>query len=368
MEKNTQKHQPVNSNSANFNTIGAKFKNAKAKVSAPKTKKYTDCTNLKSEEGACSTESSTSCEAAKLSGSNHQVQDVNNSISTHQPLNTYKDVNNTDSMSFVTDEVAVKVNKRTWVNTSGYVAKGVTPTPKQVDTDSIAKTRKLLDGAIAYAWSQVKSKRRPPALTPTRWVWRLAGSYHLCRFTPQLMEEAAQRFAASDCESLANWALEKASEERGHDRLALLDIQSMGYQADAVVEALVPPAAEALVNYFIRSVWRLDPISSVGYSYTMERLALGVGEKYIQQVEALLPPGINTTRCLRVHSSVGADAEHVEETVEMLARISHEEVTRVVNACYETALLCFSPPKQNYISDEELHRVLKPLEYVKNCG
>lgn len=366
MKKNTQKHQPVNLNSVNFTSIGAKFKNAKAKVSAPKAKKDADCTNLKSEEGASSTESSTSCKVAELLASN-QVQDANNSISTHH-INSSKAINDTASLAFVADEVTATTNKHTWVDTSSYIGKGATPTQKQVDTDSIAKTRKLLDGAIAYAWSKVKLKRRPPALTPTRWVWRLAGSYHLCRFSAQLMEEAAQRFAASDRNILANWALEKASEERGHDRLALLDIQSMGYQADAVVEALFPPAAEALVNYFIRSVWRPDPITSVGYSYTMERLALGVKEKYIQQVEALLPPGTNATRCVRVHSGVGADAEHVEETLEMLAGRAAEDVTRVANACYETALLCFSPPKQDYISDQELYRVLEALKYVKNCG
>jgi hypothetical protein len=54
------------------------------------------------------------------------------------------------------------------------------------------------------------------------------------------MEEARDRFAASGRESLAQWAAQKAREEAGHDRLALLDIQSMGYDAEAVVQALVP--------------------------------------------------------------------------------------------------------------------------------
>jgi pyrroloquinoline quinone (PQQ) biosynthesis protein C len=140
----------------------------------------------------------------------------------------------------------------------------------------------------------------------------------------------------------------------------------MGYQAEAVVEALVPPAAAALVNYFIRSVWNRDPINCVGYSYTMERLALSVGEKYIQQVEALLPPGVQATRCLRVHSSVGADAEHVEETVRMVAGLDPQQRNQVAAACYDTALLCFNPPKGNYISDEELQNVLRPLQHRKN--
>ncbi len=273
---------------------------------------------------------------------------------------------NIEAACVAPDQVAVKTANRTWVHQPDALRIADPRAKKLVRAESVAKTRKLLDGAIALAWHTVKSNCRPPALTPTRWVWRLAGSYHLTHLTPQLMAEAAKRFAASGRKSLAQWATEKAREEAGHDRLALLDIQFMGYQAEAVVEALIPPAAEALVNYFIRSVWNRDPINCVGYSYTMERLALGIGEKYIQRVEALLPPNIQATRCLRVHSSVGADAEHVEETVEMVAELDPQERNHVAAACYETALLCFSPPKENYISDEELQNVLRPLQHINN--
>ena len=277
-------------------------------------------------------------------------------------VSSQKSANDTGSTSFVAEQVAVKATKRTWAYKSNSSGIADPHQRKSVNADSVAKTRKLLDGAIALAWHHVKSNRRPPALTPNRWVWRLAGSYHLTHLTPKLMEKAAQRFTSEGRKVLAQWALEKAREEAGHDRLALLDIQSMGYDAEAVVKTLLPPATEALVNYFIGSVQATNPIACVGYSYTMERLALGIGKKYIQQVEALLPLGTNATRCLRVHSSIGADVEHVEEAVEMIAQLTPKERFRVANACYETAQLCFRAPKQNYVSDEELHHVLKPLE------
>lgn len=141
-----------------------------------------------------------------------------------------------------------------------------------IDADNIAKTQKLLDRAIALAWRDIKSDRRPPALTSTRWVWRMAGAYHSSRHTTRLMEEAAERFAASGRKSLAQWAAHKAREEAGHDRLALLDIQSMGYEAEAVVQALVPPAVKLWLDYFIQSVQTTDPIGCVGHSYASERL------------------------------------------------------------------------------------------------
>jgi hypothetical protein len=226
---------------------------------------------------------------------------------------------------------------------------------------SIATTRKLLDTAIAVAKYTIQSNVRPPALTAIRWIWRLASAYHLTSPVSKLMEDAAKGFSVNSRNSLAEWALEKAKEEQGHDRLALLDIQSLGYDAEAVVKVLVPPAAVSLVDYLTRSTQDDNPIDCVGYSYTIERLSLGIGGDYIEKIEELLPPHTNATRCLRVHSSVGADANHVDETVLMVAKLTPSERTRVARACYETALMCFSPPPESYISDEQLQQLLKPL-------
>jgi hypothetical protein len=258
-------------------------------------------------------------------------------------------LSDTESACFVLNEDSADSGDRLAIN--------------KVSTDKAAKIRKYLDGAILFAWNTVKSSnRRPPALTRTRWVWRLAASYHLCHSTSPLMEQAAQQFAASGRQNLAHWAAKKSREERNHDQLALLDIESMGYEAGAVVRALYPPAAKAMVEYFIRSVQDSEPYRCFGYIYTIERAGLVNKEEFIQTVEALLPPGVHATRCLRVHSSVGAEVDHVEDAVEMLAGLTFEELTRVAIACYETALLCFSPPNESYISDEELQNVLRPLE------
>jgi hypothetical protein len=268
----------------------------------------------------------------------------------------------TERVRIALDKVMLKTANSTRVHQPSPAGSGDRFTANMIDADSIAKTRKLLDRAIAYAWYTVKSERKPPALTHTRWVWRLAGAYHLTHSYPPLIEEAQERFEKMGRKNLSQWAAQKAIEERGHDRLALLDIKSMGYKAEAVVEALIPPSAVALVNYLAQSVYATDPIGCVGYSYAMERIATGIKEKHIQSVKALLPPGICAIRCLRTHSSVGADAEHVEETLEMVAGLAPQERIRVARACYETALLYFSSPKEDYISEEELQHILKPLE------
>ncbi|QSJ20279.1 hypothetical protein JYQ62_17185 [Nostoc sp. UHCC 0702] len=269
---------------------------------------------------------------------------------------------NTESGCIVLNNPAPKSTNGNRVYQPGSVGSGAIATSNMSHADTIVRTQKLLDRAIAYAWHTVKSDRRPPKLTPIRWVWQLAGSYHLTRSNVQLIEEASRRFAASGRESLAQWAAHKATEEAGHYRLALLDIQSMGYNAQSVVKALIPPSAIVLVNYLAESVQALDPIGCVGYSYTLERIAIGIKEKHIQPVETLLSPTIRATRCLRVHSSVGGDVEHVKETVEMVAQLAYEERIHVAIACYETALLYFNPLAEDYISEEELKDILKPLE------
>ncbi len=259
------------------------------------------------------------------------------------------------------DKVVVATANRVWVYRPDSAASSDPFAQQMVSAGSVATTQKLLDTSIVLAKRAVSSSHCPPALSRTRWIWHLAGQYHLTHSTPRLMQEAAQLFAAAGRESLAQWATQKGIEERGHDRLALLDIQSLGYEAETVVQALVPPSAKVLLDYFTRSVQASDPISCVGYSYTLERLALAIGEEYIQAVEALLPPGTCATRCLRVHSGVGSDVEHVEETVELVVGLTPEERTRVAIACYETALLYFSSPQRGYPSDEELQQILRPL-------
>lgn len=239
-----------------------------------------------------------------------------------------------------------------------------------IDAETLTKTQKLLDSAIISARNAVKSKRKPPILTPTRWVWRLAGYYHLSYCTPRLMEKAHERFASANRQILVQWAAHKAKEEAGHYLLALRDIQSMGYRAEAVVEVLFPPDSKALWNYFTQSV-QDSAIDCIGYSYTAERLAMCLGEVYIQKVEALLPPGINATRYLRAHSAVSTtEIEHVKENLAIIAGLTPEERDRVVKACYEVASLCFNAPQQADIdiSDEEIESVLKPLKLNSSCN
>jgi len=146
---------------------------------------------------------------------------------------------------------------------------------------------------------------------------------------------------------LSNWAFERAKEEADHDRLALLDIKSLGYRAEELVEAITPSVATTLLDYFQRSVNDSDPIDCVGYIHATERLSHKERKQHIRAIDDLLPENINATRCLRVRNHCGNDAD------------------KVIRACYETSLLLFSLPRAGYLLEAELEEILKPFKLVE---
>lgn len=256
-------------------------------------------------------------------------------------------------------KTVVATDDRAWLHDSAGGFAGVSsPFARPMSGHgSPATTRRLLDGALSAARVAVPSSGARPKLTFHRWVFRLAGFYHTTHATPRLMAEAARRFAMAGRMELSHYAERKVIDEGGHDRLALLDLRDLGLPAERVVARLVPPAASALVAYFERAVQQADPIGSLGYAYALERMAATTSPDYTRAVNAVLPPGVNATRCLRVHSGDGTDADHVEDLVDVVARSSAEERSRVAVAVYETGQILMRQDAEP-ISDEAIERAV----------
>jgi len=261
--------------------------------------------------------------------------------------------------------VVVATAARAFLHRSDIPGEGAFSTPMQ-GPGSPATTRNLLDAAIGAGQRAAADRLErpgelrpdPPPMTVHRWAWRLAGYYWTTHATPRLMTEAAARFAAEGRGALARWAERKVADERGHDDLALRDLRALGYSAEAVVAALVPETATALVRYFTDCVRDADPVGCVGYAYALERLALTRGRAYLERIESILPRGVDATRCLRVHSSAGSDARHVDETVSLASGLSPAERTRIAVASYETTILCYLPAGGEVVSEDALKESL----------
>ncbi|MEM9509734.1 MAG: hypothetical protein AAGA16_18980 [Cyanobacteria bacterium P01_E01_bin.35] len=233
------------------------------------------------------------------------------------------------------------------------------------DTDgSVHSTQNLLDAAIAAAYYQY-SQGILPELTLERWIWQLAGHYHLTCLTPKLMREASQAFIKGDRPILGSWAKLKAQREREYNRTTLQDIEYLGYNAQAVVSEFYPPQAASLLEY-LQQDSATDPFRCLGYSYTIERIATRIEQEYIQLATGILPPSLT---CLTeptsrpwLYGSVGVDAGDVQETVEVVTRLSAQERIRVAKACYTTALICFHHSPQSLAADWQTEPILHSLK------
>lgn len=222
------------------------------------------------------------------------------------------------------------------------------------------QTRQLLDTSVLKAAETVLRDYRPLPFTTSQWVWKLANFYYLTHFTPQFMEVAAQKFATQQRSRLASWAWQKAKEENHHDQLALLDIQSLGYDPVTVIEAFSKQTTQ-LIDYFRQTVQADDPINCVGYCYAMERIAMSVRAEHVQAIADALPIGVTATRCLHTHSAIGSDTSHVNDTIEVVAGLDKKTRHRIAEACETTAFLHFNMMKEYSLSGQELQSRLTKM-------
>jgi hypothetical protein len=195
-------------------------------------------------------------------------------------------------------------------------------------------------------------------LTLSRVILNLIGNYHTTHATPPTLRLAADRFRELGHLELADFLEEKIQEETGHDLLALKDLRALGLPAEQMVEVVRPQLAIALVDYFEAAANADNPIGVVGYSFALERNALFIGQEYIDMVDALCPPGVMATRCLRVHSGIGADASHVAEMVEFIATLSNDERLAVIQAVYDTTQIIATTHREDEMNNEEIEYML----------
>jgi hypothetical protein len=235
---------------------------------------------------------------------------------------------------------------------------------------SLSSTRALLTAAFYAALKQQQEAGGgcDRELTLSGVIFNLVGSYHTTHATQRLLPVAADRFRALGRLSLADYLEKKIREERGHDRLALKDLRALGLPAERLVAAIRPSMIANLLDYFEAVANAADPMGTVGYSYALERNALFIGNDYIQAVQAVCPPGVDATRCLRLHSATGADASHVEEMVEFIATLPAEDRLTVLRSAYETMKIIAAPAPEDRMTDEELESILEEAACSSDSG
>jgi len=225
------------------------------------------------------------------------------------------------------------------------------------DRSSLAAS--LIEGAICAGLRPTKEAPAPGPYTLPRYIRWLAHNCVFAARTPGLFRRAAERFKASGRPDLAEVSLKKATEETGHANLAYRDLEALGIPATAI-RVIEPPSAYAFADQFQAYVESSTPVALFGFSYCLERMALGRDRAFIRKVEAICPRGVRAFRFLKVHSAIGSDSVHVHEQLSFFESLTGPELTSIARAAYETAeMLARQPLMDQALSDEEIGRRLR---------
>jgi hypothetical protein len=196
-----------------------------------------------------------------------------------------------------------------------------------------------MEGAIVGGLAQTGDAPTDVSWTLARYVRWLAGNYVFAGQTPGLFRRAAERFEASSRPDLAAFARKKAEEEDGHAGLAYRDLGALGLPAAQVIELVRPPSADAFADRFRTYVEADEPIALFGFSYCLERMAVGRSEVFIQKIKSLCPATARAACFLKVHSNVGSDNTHVHEQMSFFESLTEPELTIVARTAFETAVM-----------------------------
>ena len=197
----------------------------------------------------------------------------------------------------------------------------------------------LLDGAINLGFAGIEKRLARPDPTIAAYIVALVGAYHTSVDTPRNLRRAASRFERAGRPEVAAYLEDRAREETGHDRLALKDLHALGVPGERLVANFIPEGIKPLCKRFDDLCIQDYPISCIGYSYCLERIAALKQETDIEKVRALCPDGVDATRFLRSHSCLGSEVTHVEETIAFVASLPANDRISVVQETYQSALI-----------------------------
>ncbi|MEM8561624.1 MAG: hypothetical protein AAGF57_05280 [Pseudomonadota bacterium] len=201
--------------------------------------------------------------------------------------------------------------------------------------------RQLLAGSLLAAGANQLPDTQAVEPNLLDCIFNLCAAFQTTHATPTIMRRARDRFTELGDIKSAEFAEEKAREEAGHDKLAMLDLEAMGLPAATLNERFAPRRATALVEAFETLSRANKPYGVFGYAYVLERLAMRSGQAEIDANQSLAPEGVDITHCQRVHSAVGADLSHVVELIDFIADLPTPFVADVCRAVYRTGQIMF---------------------------
>jgi pyrroloquinoline quinone (PQQ) biosynthesis protein C len=178
------------------------------------------------------------------------------------------------------------------------------------ELDAHPEARRLFDGSIDQ----------------NRYIHYLIQTYHYAKWTTPLMAEAGQRMKRLSLHpQLGDLLLQKANEERGHERWLLADLENLGWSAERVERQMPTPAVTAYVawNRFTSRCGR--PEAFLGTAYVLEYLSVHRASQSVERMLAAntIPNIRKAVTFLRAHGT--EDERHVEKLTSLLSPLEDQE-------------------------------------------
>ncbi len=257
-------------------------------------------------------------------------------------------------------EVLVATDAGAWIEEPEFGVLGLGGPMADSLPASAESTRHLLDGAIAAAELTAPPAQEPP-ITAVRWAWHLVSQWHCAHHSVSLLPDLIDRYEATARPDLAAFARRKLAEEQGHDEMPLADLRALGYDAEALVQAVAPhPTVTAGLDYAHNCAHSDEPAEFLGYVYALERRVLRLSGEWFAALEAALPPGVEATSCVRLHAGE-LDPAHVEAAIAFVAGLPAADRTAVAIGCYRTTQICCAELPGGVPCEAELERRLSPF-------
>jgi hypothetical protein len=251
------------------------------------------------------------------------------------------------------EETLIASNRGAWIQRAALGRRPFAGDMSDSIPATIESTRHLLDGAIAAAEEAIP-RVQGARMTPRRWAWSLVNQWYGAHYTLSLFPEAIDRFTALDRPELAEFAVQKYEEERGHDELPLDDLRRLCYDAEAAVSEVPPdPGVVELVEYARRCVRGDQPVEFLGHIYALERQMIRLDGDFFAALDAALGRDGAPASFLRSHANE-LDIGHVEEAVSFITGLPASERTAVARGCYRTTEIRHISLPGRYPTESEL--------------
>ncbi|MFZ4404262.1 MAG: iron-containing redox enzyme family protein, partial [Pseudobdellovibrionaceae bacterium] len=123
--------------------------------------------------------------------------------------------------------------------------------------------------------------------------------------------------------------IEHLSEEKGHDKLLLNDLKTLGYNISNFPELAATKALYQTQYYWIQ---HKNPISFLGYIVLLEGLAIHYGAKIYSEIKKF--PG---NSFIEIHTE--DDVEHLKRAFQMIESLPSHEQKLIIENCELSAYL-----------------------------